>query len=121
MERREFLISAVASAASVGLPGCGGSGGGGSAGGGSAGGPSCPVHAAIDWNFAPLLMFLGGSPSSTDLSGTLPAGVCQGGVFSLAANSSPLPPQLTLSPSGILSSAGPPADTSNVVFSYQEP
>jgi hypothetical protein len=64
-------------------------------------------------------MFLAGS--STDLSATLPADVCRGGVFGLAANSSPLPPQLTLLPSGILSSTGPPVDTSNVVFSYREP
>jgi len=128
MERRQFLISAVASAASVGLPGCGGSGGEsgiaggvGSEVGGSADRASCTVHDAIDWNFAQLLLFLAGSPASTDLSATLPPEVCRGGVFGLAANSSPLPPQLTLTPGGILYSAGPPVDVSNVVFSYQEP
>jgi hypothetical protein len=114
MKRRDFLISALASAASVELPGCAGSVGG-------AGEARSPATGAVVWNPAPLL-FLAGSFSSIDLSMTLPAGIRRGGVFGLAAHSSPLPSHLKLSPSGILSADGPPVSvTSNVIFTYQEP
>jgi len=117
MQRRKFLISAVAGAASVQLAGCGGSGGGGSFGEA----PPSALPGAVVWDPAPLL-FLAGSFSSIDLTLTLPAGIRRGGIFGLAPNSDPLPPQLTLSPSGVLSSSGPPVSfTSNVVFTYQEP
>jgi hypothetical protein len=118
MKRRKFLISAIASAASVELLGCGGSGGGGSFPSGDAP-PALP--GAVIWNPAPLV-FAEGSFASIDLSLTLPARVRRGGVFGVAANSSPLPSQLTLSPSGILSANGPPLSvTSNVIFTYEEP
>jgi len=114
MKRRNLLISALASAASIDLLGCAASRGGG-------GEARSPTTGAVVWNPAPLL-FLAGKSSSIDLSMTLPAAIRRGGVFGLAAHSNPLPSHLKLSPSGILSADGPPVSvTSNVIFTYREP
>lgn len=113
MKRRTLLVSAVATAAIAELPGCGGTDSGSVA-------PTA-LSGPVAWNPGALL-FLAGSFSSIDLAQTLPLGVRRGGVFSLAAGSSPLPAQLSLSPDGFLLAAeAPVSTTANIVFTYQQP
>jgi hypothetical protein len=109
MERREFLMTAVLSTTTgSALFGCGGS-------------TESTAASASGWNPTPLL-FLAGSTGSFDLASTLPAGVARGGTFALAPGSSPLPAQIRLSPSGVLSATAPVlGTTSNIVFTYAEP
>jgi hypothetical protein len=124
MKRRKFLVSTLASAASV--PGLGCSHGGSGAGGPPAAQATAPATAlaaqsATVWK-PPPIVFPAGGDSSIDLALTLPAGVRRGGTFGLAPHSAPLPPQVTLSPKGILRASGAPVSlTENVIFTYQEP
>ncbi|MGH6624894.1 MAG: hypothetical protein ACREBN_13015 [Burkholderiaceae bacterium] len=98
--------------ATTALVGCGGS-----AEGASAPAPALPVA----WDPAQLF-FIVDIVSSVDLSHTLPLGVVRGGTFQLAPGSSPLPPDFTLSPNGILLATRPAIGlTVNIVFTYTEP
>lgn len=120
IKRRKLLAAAALAGVGGGqLLGCGGSGGTNVAA--PAPSPLPPSPPPVVWDPSPLL-FIAGSQGRADLSLTLPSTVVRGGSFSLAATSSPLPPQISLSPSGILSAANPVESlTSNVVFSYVEP
>lgn len=113
MERRAFLLTAAASGiqATV-LAGCGGSSDGVSA-------PAPALPAAWDPS---QLFFIADIVSSVDLSHTLPAGVVRGGTFALAPGTSPLPPNFTLTPAGILRAELPAiGSTTNIIFTYTEP
>jgi hypothetical protein len=115
MRRRELLVSAIAAAAGAELLGCCGGNGD------SASGAPPTLAGPVVWDPGPLL-FVAGSFASIDLSQTLPVGMRRGGVFGLAAGSSPLPAQLSLSADGFLLAAGASViSTANLVFSYQEP
>jgi hypothetical protein len=114
MKRRQFLASAIAAATGAELLGCGGGSDSNSAASPALAGP-------VVWDPGPLL-FVAESFASIDLAQTLPIGVRRGGVFSLAAGSSPLPAQLSLSPDGLLRATGASvSSTANIVFAYQEP
>jgi hypothetical protein len=73
------------------------------------------------WDPSPLY-FIAGHPGNIDLSLTLPPTILRGGTFSLAPSSSPLPPQISLAPNGILSTTDPvEGATTNAFFTYVEP
>jgi len=120
MKRRKLLAAAALAGVGAGqLLGCGGSGG--TNAGVPAPSPLPPSPPLVVWDPSPLL-FVAGSQGRVDLSLTLPSTVVRGGSFSLAATSSPLPPQISLSPSGVLSATNPVEGlTADVVFSYLEP
>ena len=94
--------------------------------GGSSGDSSDPGSSAAPRDPGPwipsALYFLADSQGSVDLSQSLPVGVVRGGTFQLAPGSSPLPPNLTLSPNGMLRAAMPAiGSTANIIFTYAEP
>jgi hypothetical protein len=114
MKRREFLLAATA--ASVGLSGCGGSGGASAA-------PDLPLVEGA-WSITPAPVLRAGDPSLViDLKPTLPPQVRRGGQFAVDPRGAALPAGVSLSPDGVLSltSTANVGTTSGIVFSYTEP
>jgi hypothetical protein len=119
MDRRNFLLaSALSTVGAAGLSACGGSGESGAERNSS----SAALLSGPTWDVAPVLV--AGAPQVVfDLNATLPAGVRNGGQFSVSPSGTPLPGGVVLSSTGVLSvtSAATPGVTQGIVFVYAEP
>jgi hypothetical protein len=103
-KRRRFTAGLVLGLASLGsLAGCGG-------------------YADPLWEVAPTGALALPPGTSFNLATTLPSGVASGGVFEVDPSGSPLPPGVTLSPSGLLFVSGTATGgTAGVIFRYTPP
>jgi hypothetical protein len=116
MERREFVLAAALSGIGVaGLPACG------------RGGDVSPPQTFADtepWNIVPAPALIVGFPAAEfDLKNSLPAGVHQGGRFTVSSAGRQLPTGVFLSPSGVLTLTveANVGVAPEVVFAYEEP